>query len=282
MSVKRLFLFAGYDAHGHIDASVVYYVRALAQYGDVVIHMDNDCPDGSINKLTPYTIHAAAIRHGEYDFGSYKRAYIWAYENLNLNNYDFVYMVNDSVYGPLHDLGKTFSQLESTDTDAFGIVCNPNPDHPHIQSWFIGMRPSIFSSHWFHDFITSVTKQPDKGSVTQLYEQGFTALISANNKKWNCIYTIENRGIYNKIKKLYTRGMPFMKKVAFSRHGGALGRQISYVLNHIPSNAHNAILKNARRTWGDEYINWLLTNNPFKIAVRAIKYGLTKARKGRL
>ena len=45
-----------------------------------------------------------ATRHSEYDFGSYKRAYNWAQENLDTAEYEFVYLVNDSVYGPLFDL----------------------------------------------------------------------------------------------------------------------------------------------------------------------------------
>lgn len=280
--IKRLFLFAGYDARGHVDASLIYYVQSLSKYGDVVLHMDNDPADASITELQPYTLHAAAMRHGEYDFGSYKRAYIWARDNLNLSDYDFVYMANDSVYGPLHDLGSILSDMESHNWDAFGPVCNPNPDHPHIQSWFIGMRPDVFMSKWFDKFMMSVCHQADKGTVTKLYEQGFTTAVATHGLSWGCIYNVKNRGVYNKIKSLYTRGMPFMKKVAFTRHNGRLGRQILYVLNHIPVKARDAITNGAKHTFGDKYIDWLLTKNPFKIMTRAISYGITKARKGQL
>ncbi|MBD5400416.1 hypothetical protein HDR61_01545 [bacterium] len=279
---KRLFLFAGYDARGHVDASLIYLVRALAVFGDVVLHMDNDCTDGSINNLAPYTLHADAVRHGEYDFGSYKRAYIWAHDNLNLADYDFVYLINDSVYGPLYDLGPILGDMESRGWDAFGLVLNPKTSHPHIQSWFIGMRPVAFTAPWFDTFMRSVTRQRDKGAVTKLYEQGFTAAVSAHGLSWGCIYTVAGRGVYNKIKSLYKHGMPFMKKVAFTRHNGRLGRQILYVLNHISPDARTGILENARRTWGDEYIQWMLTRNPFKIMWRGITYGINKARKGNL
>lgn len=63
-----------------------------------------------------------------------------------------------------------------------------------------------------------------------------------------------------------------MKKVAFTRHNGALGRQILYVLNHTNSEARNAIIAGAKDTFGEQYINWLLTKNPIKILVRNIKY----------
>lgn len=282
MSVKRLFLFAGYDPHGKIDSSLVYYVRALSALGDVVVHLDCDPADASIKRLAPYTLHAAAVRHGEYDFGSYKRAYIWARKNLNIADYDFVYMVNDSVYGPLYDLGPFLQKMESNAWDAFGPVCNPKAAHPHIQSWFIGMRPAVFNADWFDSFIMSVTHLSGKGAITAMYEQGFTAAVAAHRATWGCVYTVANRGVYNKIKYLYRRGIPFMKKVAFSRHGGRLGRQILYVLNRIPGDARDAIMENARRIWGAEYVNSLLTNNPFKIMMRAVKYGFNKTLKGQL
>jgi len=273
---RRLFLFAGYSAQGIVDAALVYYVRALSELGDIVLVMDSDCKKSETLKLLPYVKHVDATRHGEYDFGSYKRAYIWARGKLNLGDYDFVYMVNDSVYGPLRPLDGILRNLESDGTDAFGMVCNPKRDHPHIQSWFIGMRPSVFMSDWFDEFIESVTKQESKGLITRMYEHRFSALVTAHGGTWKCAWTVKNRGVYNNIKRLYRRGMPFMKKVAFTRHGGCLGRQISYVLRHIPVPARDAILSAARRTWGDEYINWLLTDNPIKILFRCIRHIIRK------
>ncbi len=93
LKTKRLFLFAGYDKNGKIDSALIYYVRALNNLGDVVVFMDSDWPNAELKKLDKITLYAHGVRHGEYDFGSYKRAYIWATENLNLADYDFVYMV---------------------------------------------------------------------------------------------------------------------------------------------------------------------------------------------
>lgn len=265
---RRLFLFAGYNANGVIDDALVYYVRALSKFGDIVLYMDSNCSDTELKKISKYVLYAHARRHGEYDFGSYKRAYIYAHNAHILGDYDFVYMVNDSVYGPLFDLGDTFNKLEQLPTDAFGIVRNPHKTHPHIQSWFIGMRKSVFLSAWYDEFMRSVTKQIDKGSVTRLYEQGFSRLVIEHNQTWDCIYTCCGRSVYNDIKRLYRCGMPFMKKVALTRHRGALGRQILYVLGHITPDARDAILSSARATYGEKYTGWLLTRNPIKIIYR--------------
>lgn len=273
---KILFLFAGYNPQNVIDAALVYYVRALSKFGDVALVMDCDCPDTELNKLSHITLYASGIRHGEYDFGSYRRAYEWATKNLDLSEYDFMYLVNDSVYGPLYDMTRYFSAMEHMGHDAFGMVKNPHHDHPHIQSWFIGLTPTVFLSDWFDKFMRRITKQKSKGAITKLYEQGLTKLISEHGITWDCLYCVPGRGVYNKISKLYKSGMPFMKRIAFTRNHGALGTQIQYVLDSIEPSCSDAILSSVKQLHGDRYISWLLTRNPIKILTRKIHHALRK------
>lgn len=282
MKSRRLILLAGYNARGVVDASLVHMVQQLSKYGDIILVMDNDADKSELDKISPYVIWANATRHCEYDFGSYRRAYTYARDTKILSQYDYVYMINDSVYGPLFSMDDTFENLEKPDADALGLVWNPNTENPHIQSWFIGMRPCIFKSDWFDKFITSVVHQEKKGMVVHLYEHGFTQLVRQHSMNIHCIYTVHNRGVYNDIKKLFRAGMPFMKKCAFTRHNGRLGAQISYVLRHISPDIRDAILSSARDSFGDKYLNWLLTRNPFKIMYRSITYGIKKFCTGKL
>ncbi len=273
---RRLFLFAGYDKSGVVDDALVFYVRALSKFGDVVVCMDSDCNKSELKKIQKYCIATMAGRHGEYDFGSYKRDYLWVCENLDLDKYDFVYLINDSVYGPLYDLGDYFDKMESWNVDAFGIVKNPHRAHPHIQSWFVGLRPSVFCTVWFDDFMKCITKLESKGLITREYEQGLTRLVEQNNLKWECLYSEPGRGVYNNIKSLYCRKMPFMKKVAFTRNHGALGGQVRYVLGKIGDDAKNAIMASASRVYGDDYVRWFLDVNPVKVIWRKLKHVMYK------
>ena len=119
---RRLFLFAAYDAAGQVGASLLWYVKSLSENGDVVFVADSDFEEQQIALLKPYVLHTEAKRHGEYDFGSYKRAFKWAQDNCCLNEYDYIYMVNDSVYGPLYDIRPYLENMEGLGTDAFGLV----------------------------------------------------------------------------------------------------------------------------------------------------------------
>ena len=118
--VKRLFLFAAYDAQGLVDATLVHYLRALSELGDIIVTVDNDVAPDEFKKISkiPHVLHAAAARHGEYDFGSYKRCYKYARDKQILDKYDWVYLVNDSVLGPLSNLAPILENLDSRGADS--------------------------------------------------------------------------------------------------------------------------------------------------------------------
>ena len=273
---KRLFIFASYDKDAIIDESVIVYLQSLSQLGDTVFYMDSDASETELTKVKPYTINRTAVRHSEYDFGSYKRGFVWAHDNLDLSKYYFVYLVNDSMYGPLHTIQQILENLESQKTNAFGMVLNPHKTEPHLQSWFLGMNKQVFLSDIFYKFITNVKKLNGKGLIAWAYEHGFTRMLNENNFSYTAAFNLKGRTVYNKIKPLYKNGFPFIKKLSFTRKNGALGRQILYVLNHIQTGMKNAIMINATRVYGERYLNKMLTRNPIKIMFRYAKHMLRK------
>ena len=272
----RLFLFAGYDKDGIIDDATIYYVSNLAMHGDVIVCMDNDLSKPEIQKLKHFTIHTIAQRHQEYDFGSYKRAYQYARDKNILKNYDIVYLVNDSVFGPLFDIKETLQNMESLKTDAAGIIISQHKTHEFMESWFIKLNKKIFTSAYFDEFISNVTQEDKKYIITVKYEHGLTNLIRKNGCSYDGLYKYHGRFTYNKPKQLFKNGCPFIKKASFTRHNGAAGTQIKYVLNHADKKARDAIMTTANRTYGNEYMKQMLTYNPMKIMLRNLKYLLKK------
>ena len=279
---KQLFLFAGYNKDCIIDDALIYYVSQLSNYGDVIVCMDCDCKTSEINKIKKYTIHTIAARHGEYDFGSYKRAYQYARDKNILNNYDYVYLVNDSVFGPTINMEQTLKNIESKNTDACSMTISRHKTHSYMESWFVRLNKKIFMSKWIDKLITSVKKEANKYAVTIVYEHGLTNVISKNNCSWDGLYTIRGRETYNNPKYLFKHGCPFVKKLSFTRHNGALGNQIKYILKHCDKNAAHVIMNTSNQLYGKQYVNWLLTNNIFKIWLRNIIYFKNKLLNGGL
>lgn len=276
----RLFLFAGYDKNCIIDDALIYYVRTLSQYGDVILCMDSNCDDDETKKINQYTIKTIATRHGEYDFGSYKRAFQYARDNDLLKNYGIVYMVNDSVFGPMFDINNTIKDIEQLPTDAAGIVISKHKTHTFMESWFVRLNKKIFMSDWFDTFMSNITKEEDKYIITVKYEHGLTNLIRNHGCSCSGIYNFYGRFTYNNPKSLFKHGCPFVKKASFIRHNGACGQQIKYIFNHSNSDALKSVMTTATRVYGKDYMNKFLTYNPIKILFRNINYLIQKIKNG--
>ena len=158
----------------------------------------------------------------------------------------------------------------------FSLVLNPHRRHPHMQSWFIGMDRTVFMQEWLASFLTSVKKEANKNDICVIYETGFTELVSAKGIPYRGLYEVSGKKIYNSVKELYKSGLPFVKKAAFTRHNGSLGAQLKYVTDHLDKDVYDAILDDANRVYGAEYMENLLTTNPLTIAVRYLSYLLSK------
>ena len=219
--MKRLFLFASYDKDKVINDSLLYYLRQLSELGDIIFIMDTDVPSDELAKLSavPNILHVCAIRHGEYDFGSYKRGYIWAHDNNKLQDYDWMYLVNDSVYGPLHSLKPLLDKLENNGADFVGMMENHTKSIPsHIQSWFLGLSKPIFTSDLFCRFISSVSRQRNKWDIVMKYEVGLSqTLIRAGYSMHAMVYNNFEKDIsYEDPILALNLGVPFIKKLALA------------------------------------------------------------------
>ena len=218
-SLKRLFLFAGFDRDNIIDDTVVYYIKALSVLGDVVFVTDNELSDEETKKISniPNVLHIYASKHGEYDFGSYKRGFLWALNKNVLKNYDWVYFVNDSVYGPLYDIDPILKNLEKSGSDLVGMTESYDDNTPsHVQSWFIGFSKKVFTQKFFKDFIEKISRIPNKTSLIMKYEVGLSHTIMRHGFKSSVLVNAKDNTIYENPRFILTKGLPFVKKSAIS------------------------------------------------------------------
>ncbi len=274
MQTKRIFLFAAYSLNGKVGASLSGYLSALSALGDVVFCADSPLAEEEKEKIGEYVLHCEALHHGEYDFGSYKRDWEWAKANIGdlLSGYDFLYLVNDSVFGPLSDLKPLLENLENQGNGAFGLVYNPHKKTPHLQSWFIGLGKEVFLTDWFDSFLLSVSSEGSKSDVCRKYETGFTDLLRSKGIALGYALTAPHKSIYNSPLKYVRKGLPFVKKSSFTRHGGSLGRQIFRIAKEFPTPGTDAMLCEARETFGEEYISKLINMGRCEAALRHILY----------
>ncbi len=250
MSVKRLFLFAAYDKEGIIDDTLLHYLRCLSDYGDVAFVMDNFAEKSELNKLKeiPNILYYSAERHGEYDFGSYKRCYQWANKKRLLNKYDWVYLVNDSVYGPLFDIRSVLEDLESRGVDLTGMIDFTNKFTPRqVQSWFVGLSRKVADSEFIKNFMNSVSAQTDKQLIVLKYEVGLSQEVLRHGYKMSTYISGEKgepqHRVYDEPLEMLKLGLPFIKKQGLvNLHG------MQYLYPYTTEVFVDQIYRNAVRT----------------------------------
>lgn len=225
MVKKRLFLFAGYDAHAQVSDTLLFYLDALSGVGDIVLTMDCDLVPDEINKLNNIQklVHVLFGRHGEYDFGSYKRGFLWCKSHDVLKSYDWIYFVNDSVFGPTSNIKPVLQKLEKQNTDVVGMFLAKNqwvgtpenkvPDH--VQSWFIGVKTNIAQKKYFYEFMRNISKQPTKADIIMNYEVGLTNLLKQHKCSVSAVLT-ENmdKDLYRAPLYVMQHDVSFIKKSA--------------------------------------------------------------------
>ncbi|GAB6936576.1 CDP-glycerol glycerophosphotransferase family protein [Isoptericola variabilis] len=204
-AVRRVCLFAAYDADGTVDDYVVEYVRELSRFADVYYLADSEMSDDELAKLSEITVGAWADRHGEYDFGSYKRlAERVGWETLE--TYDEMLLVNDSCY-LLRRLDEVFARMDARAADWWGLQATkglardrraaqslfrePIPmdsvrysaldrfeeDYTydfHVASYFLAYRAPVIRDPEFRRYLGSVTGQSNKLNIVRKYEIGLT------------------------------------------------------------------------------------------------------------
>ena len=220
--MKRIAIFAHYSKDNKIDDYVIFYLKELKEVAESIIFVsDSNIEAKELDKIKEYTITSIAKHHGEYDFDSYKRGFIYALENNLLSDYDELIFANDSCYAPLFPFNEMFNVMSYKKLDFWGASQNGWENQysnipPHIQSFFIVFKNNVFISDYFIDFITSIKKQDSKHKLVIEYEIGLTLFLEKHNLFWN-VYseiskTVENATLVGYKKMIMEDKFPFIKR----------------------------------------------------------------------
>lgn len=222
---KRLTIFASYDKNNIVNDYVHYYLKELKKISDVVFVADNTLNDFEKEKVRPFVVHMIVGKHGEYDFGSYKRGYLWAEEKNLLSSYDQLIYCNDSVFGPIYPLGPIFSYMESKlSLDFWGIFMTQAKvkakknlrQQIHVQSYFIVFNRKVINSLAFKNFMHSIKKLRNKNDIVEEYEIGLSQkLIKAGFHCGSYMNAANNAPHRKNALTLLKKGFPFLKRSLF-------------------------------------------------------------------
>lgn len=223
---KRVTCFAHFDKNNTIQDYVIYYLKELKKVSDIIIFVsDSNLPDTEIEKIRPYINHSIAQKHGEYDFGSYKRGYFYAKENNLFENCEELIFANDSCYGPLFPFEDMFNKMTPQNVDFWGVTENNEgitgiiDAYRHIQSYFMVFKSQIFNNELFIDFIKNIKQELSKEEIIAKYEIGLSKFLHEQGFTSDSYCEIAKQipnAFHSKIKELIIYNqMPIVKRSIF-------------------------------------------------------------------
>ena len=136
---RYLALFAHYDQAGVVDDYVVHYLKALRDAGADICFITSSAAPNELNKIRQYAFRIIIKNDAGRDFGS------WYLTLKNIQaelraQYDYVLLVNDSVYFPVVDCGRMFDGMATLKFDLWGITDSRQSARYHLQSYFLGLN----------------------------------------------------------------------------------------------------------------------------------------------
>ena len=221
--MKRLAIYAHYDAQREVKRYVTYYLAKLAEVSERVDFVSTaGLPSVELDKTRTHCERALTRPNVGYDFGMWKRVL----DELPLDEWDEVVLTNSSVFGPVFPLRQMFDAMADADCDFWGATDNYEMGW-HLQSYFLVFRRSALASEAFARFWASMLLYEDKDQVIRSYELGLsTYLVEAGLRgraylpaatlfpAWPLDLLIKykrrNPTTYHPV-RLLRRGLPFIK-----------------------------------------------------------------------
>ena len=175
-SGSTLCIFAHYDRDGIIDDYVIHYLEALAKLGceTVFVSTAPGLDADRIQRIRPLTSRIILRQNRGYDFGSWRDALATCGE---LTRYDRLLIANDSVYGPIRDLGEVFETMKQRGALAWGITDSWRYVR-HLQSYFLVFERPVLESEAFQGFWRDLPDHRFKHSVIVEGELGLSRRLA--------------------------------------------------------------------------------------------------------
>jgi lipopolysaccharide biosynthesis protein len=188
-ATKRIAIFAHFDRDGLIDEYVLRYLRGLKPVAQRTLFItDCELKPGEAAKLEGLADLVFSGRHGEYDFGSWKRGY--AHLGDTLDDWDEVIVANDSCYAPLSPLEEVFARMDAVQCDFWGASATKTRHwctFDHLNSFFLVFRRPVLADPEFRAFWPQVTAQTHKKQVVEKYERGLSRLLVKRGHRWGSL-----------------------------------------------------------------------------------------------
>ncbi len=258
-----------WDADGIVDDYVVHSLKALGEHcSESIVVVNGEVNAIGYRKLRSCSNQLIIRKNVGLDAWAYKAAFEHVgYDRLC--EFDEVLVTNFTLFGPLFPLTDTFSRMDATPCDLWGLAgfnekVKGRSDIHHLQSYFVVYRRSLTSSQDFRNYWQNLPKIESYIDSVNLHELAQTPYFSARGYTFATLSSTEKYASispYNFVISCADRVLvedrcPFIKRRAlYFANGhfeqGSSIEKIEHITNFIKSRTDynvTLILENMERT----------------------------------
>ncbi|QGM45082.1 rhamnan synthesis F family protein [Methylocystis heyeri] len=206
-------LFVTHSPDGRMKPHILHHLSALKRHGvGLVLIVACDTAFRDADDYLLDLVDGMYIRQNVgFDFAA------WAHLlrlDPELHAIDTLYLINDSIVGPL-DLdafGEVMRRIRDTDADVIGLTDNIERQW-HLQSYFLAFNSGVLTSRAFADFFNRVESLSEKQDVINLYETRLAGRLSAAGLRCKALFPsrYERNATTCDWEELVESGFPFVK-----------------------------------------------------------------------
>ncbi|MBS7804514.1 hypothetical protein KIH24_07995 [Rhizobiales bacterium TNE-4] len=187
-SSKNLCLFAHFDKHNIIDEYVLRYLQSIKDNDfDIILISTAKLDPVEIGKCTDICRGVIVRNNLGLDFASWAEGY----KRFGSDYHDgYLLLSNDSVYGPIGDLGPIIQHLRLKRVPLAGLVESIQSGR-HLQSWFLLLSPEGHHSDAFKQIISQNFSKMEKKEIIAKGEIQLTDAMRSFGLEIASIFTID-------------------------------------------------------------------------------------------
>jgi len=171
---SRVCIFSSYSHGNRVPEYVFYYLQKIRDAGFEVIFVSSSLLDAEdVERISGYGGMIIETENVGLDFSSWRAG---LEEIGHGRKCSAVLLANDSVLGPLYDLGPIMKKMRSAKYDIWGMTENCQIK-PHVQSYFLHIGPEVLRSGAWEGFWNSIQLFREKKMLVRRYEIGFSSFF---------------------------------------------------------------------------------------------------------
>lgn len=235
--MKTLCIYVIYDSENIIDSYIGFFLSCLKSVmTHIVVVCNMDQIDKGEQNVTEYADEIFYRDNKGFDAGAIKDTLCEYVGWDKVNEYDELYLINDSFFGPFQDLNIMISKMRSKDLDFWGLIAHSESSNPkvgifkeHIQTFWLTINNRLLHSEEFRNYWEKLPYYRKLGDVVMNHETVFTDYFSKKGFTYGTYadYKANEDGnhLYNYLQYIYIpkeliekRSFPFVKKKVFCRN----------------------------------------------------------------